>query len=66
MKLYEVRILWAHDPYADAALAWLDSKKWRSGRDWEIDMHGGRELYTSFWFKDLDKSLFMKLTIGGA
>lgn len=62
---YEVKISWATDPYADNALIWLRQKKWRAERDWDIDMHGGRLDHTSFWFRDANKALIMKLTLGG-
>lgn len=62
---YEVKIDWKTDPYADKALEWLRGKKWRAERDWNIDMHGGQADHTSFWFRDANKALIMKLTIGG-
>ena len=63
--LYEVRIAWESDGYVQGALDWLRDKKWKSNRDWDIDMHGGRTAYTSFFFRDPDKALIMKLTLGG-
>jgi len=62
--IHEARISWEKDPYAMATCEWLGSQKYRQDRDWIIDMHGGRETYTSFWFKDLNKALLTKLIMG--
>ncbi len=36
----------------------------RPNRDYEINMHGGWESYTSFYFKDADLAMRIKLTYG--
>lgn len=63
--IHEVKINWENDPCAEKAVEWLLSNKLRADRDWQIDMHGGQQDHTSFWFHDLSKALIFKLTIGG-
>lgn len=64
--IHEVRINWYTDECGSNAIEWLMDNNLRADRDWQIDMHGGQEDYTSFWFHDLNKALIFKLTVGGA
>jgi len=63
--IYEVKISWAKDPYGDNSIEWLIENKLKPERDWQIDMHGGKLDYLSFWFHDANKALIVKLTLGG-
>lgn len=63
--IYEVKIGWQADPFGLKAITWLREQKIQVFRDYEIDMHGGQADHTSFWFKDRDKALIVKLTLGG-
>lgn len=62
---YEVQVPISNDPeFGHQTLEWLASRKKRPDRDFEIDMHGGRLGYTSFWFKDNSLAILVKLTWG--
>jgi hypothetical protein len=41
-----------HDPQnGHLTIEWLSDRGLRPDRDYDLDMHGGRLGYTSFWFK---------------
>lgn len=44
---------------------WLEGKGLKMDKDWKIDMHGGKEEFTSFYFKSGDEAMIAKLTHGG-
>lgn len=65
--LHEVRFPWKSSiGDADRILVWLREQGLAPERDWEIDMHGGKQAYVSFWFRDRSHALLAKLTLGGA
>lgn len=67
--IYPVKIMDGTDNlvHTYSAMAWLSREhNLRAERDYAIDMHGGRLGYTTFSFKDKDKALITKLTLGGS
>lgn len=62
---YEVRIPASKDPdFGHQTIEWLAQRSRFPERDYEIDMHGGKIGYTSFWFKDAKLAVYTKLVRG--
>lgn len=62
---FEVRVPDAKDPRnGHDTLEWLASQGKQPDKHFDIDMHGGRLGYTSFWFKDRLLAIRTLLTWG--
>jgi hypothetical protein len=46
-----------------AAVDWLSDHNLQVDRDWKIDMKGGREGHTSFYFKKSKHAMMFKLSL---
>ena len=60
--ILEVRVPSTKDPEnGHQTLEWLASKGKKPDKHFDIDMHGGRKNYTSFFFKDRLLAMWVRL-----
>ena len=60
--ILEVRVPDTKDPEnGHQVLEWLSARKKLPDKHFDIDMHGGRKNYTSFFFKDRLLAIWVRL-----
>jgi len=66
---YEVKVFHSSGPaYLQPSfdiVDWLQARGLMPDRHWKIDMRGGQDSYTSFYFKNANDAMITKLTHGG-